>query len=143
MFKKSIVAAFILFLIISINCIRDFSEMPVQIQDRELTTLEKKLGESDEKFGLKLFKEIVKVTPDSNIFISPLSVSMALAMTYNGADGTTEQAMRNTLEFGELSKIQINESFNSLIELFSEIDPKVKFQIANSIWYKQGFIVEN
>lgn len=140
--KIMVVLGFIVVSNLYVNCVRDFSEMPIPIQDRELTFFEKKLVESDEKFGLKLFQEIVKSNSDSNIFISPLSISMALAMTYNGAAGTTEQAMRNTLEFGDLSKNQINESFKSLIEFFSEIDPKVKFQLANSIWYKQGFIVE-
>lgn len=141
--KKVIIVVCVIVIVTTFTkCYRDFSGTPIPIQDRELTFLEKKLVESDEKFGLKLFREIVKSSPDSNIFISPLSVSMALAMTYNGADGTTEQAMRNTLELGDLTKIQINESCKSLIELCSEIDPQVKFQIANSIWYKQGFIVE-
>ncbi|MFQ5866057.1 MAG: serpin family protein, partial [bacterium] len=51
---------------------------------RELTVLEKSLVESDNKFGFNLFKKIVKAEPDTNIFISPLSVSMALGMTLNG-----------------------------------------------------------
>ena len=97
--------------------------------------------ETDEKFGLKLFRELNKFEGNKNIFISPLSVNMALAMTYNGASGTTEQAMRKTMEFGNLTQNEINESYKSLISLLSEIDPKVQFQIANSIWFQQGFNV--
>jgi len=67
---------------------------------------------------------------------------MALAMTWNGAAGTTEQAMRNTLEFGDMSSQEINESFRSLIQLLTSLDPEVQFQIANSIWYRLGFDVE-
>jgi len=49
---------------------------------RELTPAERTLVQSDNKFGLKLFKEIIKEEKDKNVFISPLSVSMALGMTY-------------------------------------------------------------
>ncbi len=103
---------------------------------RELTSSETELIEADNSFGLKLFKEINTETPDSNVFISPLSISMALGMTYNGAAGSTEEAMRTTLEFGNLSRGEINESYKSLIELLRGIDSDVEFNIANSIWYK-------
>ncbi|MDZ7292633.1 MAG: serpin family protein, partial [candidate division KSB1 bacterium] len=79
---------------------------------------------------------------DKNVFISPLSVAMALGMTYNGANGSTEAAMRATLEFGDLSSQEINASYKSLIELLSQIDPKVQFLLANSIWYRQEYTFE-
>ena len=70
---------------------------------RELASLEKSIVDSDNRFGIKLFQEIVKVQKDTNVFISPLSVSMALGMTLNGANGTTREAMINTLELAGLS----------------------------------------
>jgi serine protease inhibitor len=103
---------------------------------RELSSTEVELIEADNSFGLKLFKEINAEQTDSNVFISPLSISMALGMTYNGAAGSTEEAMRTTLEFGDLSRVEINESYKSLIELLKGIDSDVEFSIANSIWYK-------
>ncbi len=128
--------------IISINC-SDSSTNPNANIVRNLTTAEIKLTESDNKFGLKLFRKIVETEQDKNIFISPLSVSMALGMTYNGADSTTLEAMHETLEYGDLTIQEINESYQSLIELLTELDPKVIFDIANSIWYREGFPVEN
>jgi serine protease inhibitor len=103
---------------------------------RELTSSETELIEADNSFGLKLFKEINAEMSDSNVFISPLSISMALGMTYNGSAGSTEEAMRITLELGNLSRGEINESYKSLIELLMNIDSDVEFNIANSIWYK-------
>ena len=96
----------------------------------------KGLVESDNSFGLKLFREIAKEQPDSNVFISPLSVSMALGMTYNGADGSTKEAMEKTLEVSGLTVEEINLSYKNLIRLLTELDPEVRFQIANSIWYR-------
>ena len=75
----------------------DQSVNPPQVQRRELTAAEKQLVSSGNKFGLELFKEVVKEQGDKNVFISPLSVSMALGMAYNGADGTTRDAMQKTL----------------------------------------------
>lgn len=109
---------------------------------RELTSLEKTIVDSDNRFGLKLFQEIVKAQKDTNVFISPLSVSMALGMTLNGANGTTREAMINTLELAGLSDQQINENYKSLMELLVGLDPKVRFQIANSIWYRNDHVFE-
>ena len=129
MFRRINVLLFLA--IFALQCSRDFSVAPDAVQRRELTSLEKQIVESDQVFGLKLFKEIVRNDADENIFISPLSVAMALGMTYNGASGTTEEAMRNTLEFGDLTFEEINESYKSLMELFVGLDPKVQYQIAN------------
>ncbi len=140
MFKRISILFFVFFLFL--QCTRDFSTFPIAHESRNLTPLEKELGESGNLFGLKLFREIARTQQDSNIFISPLSISMALAMTWNGAAGATEEAMRNTLEFGDMSSQEINESFRSLIQLLTNLDPDVQFQIANSIWYRLGFNVE-
>jgi len=104
---------------------------------RELTVSERHLVESDNEFGLKLFREIIKGEKDKNVFISPLSVSMALGMTYNGANGETQEAMAEALELSGLTLQGVNESYQSLIELLRGLDPKVQFRIANSIWFRQ------
>lgn len=109
---------------------------------RELTTLERELVSSDNRFGLKLFREIMKTETDKNAFISPLSVSMALGMTLNGADGETKEAMEETLELAGLTTEEINQSYKSLIELLTNLDPQVVFDIANSIWYRLGMTFE-
>jgi len=106
---------------------------------RGLTIGEQQLVESSNTFGFKLLNEVVEQDGDKNIFISPLSVSMALGMTLNGADGDTYEAMKETLELAGLTEEEINKSYASLIELLRGLDPEVIFQIANSIWYRQGF----
>ncbi|MEW5767814.1 MAG: serpin family protein [bacterium] len=113
------------------------------IDNKELAATEKSLIESDNKFGFKLFQEIISQEKDKNVFISPLSVSMALGMTYNGAEGRTQEAMQTTLELSGLTMQEVNESYQSVIELLTNLDQKVQFRIANSIWYRQGFPVED
>jgi serpin B len=113
---------------------------PVHI---DLNPKSQKLIDADNAFGFELLQKIVDSEEDSkNIMISPLSVSLALAMTYNGSDGTTKEAMEETLHLTGLSVDDINESYKNLVEAMVNLDPKVKLEIANSIWYRRDFDVE-
>ncbi len=111
---------------------------------RALTPQEQRLIDADNRFAIKLLKQATADTQDTlpNLFVSPLSVAMALAMTYNGAATTTQEAMRSTLELDSMSVGEVNESYRSLIDLLRNLDPHVHFQIANSIWYLQGYAIE-
>jgi serpin B len=115
---------------------------PGKSTPRNLSPEEQQLVQSYNAFGLKLFREIVRGTENQNVFISPVSVSMALGMTLNGAAGATEEAMKSTLEFSGMTMEQIDQCYRSLIELLTALDPKVQFRIANSIWYRSGMIFE-
>ncbi|MBM4169626.1 MAG: serpin family protein [Ignavibacteria bacterium] len=115
---------------------------PIPQEMRELTLAEKKLTQSNSKFWLKIFKEMNKEEQRKNIFISPLSISTALGMTLNGAQGTTYDSMVATLEFQNLSLEEINQGSKSLTELLTGVDPGVTMNIANSIWSRLGFAVE-
>jgi serpin B len=107
---------------------------------RELGEAEAALIESDNAFGLKLFGQVYdEEGTGANIFISPLSVAMALGMAYNGANTTTRDAMEETLELQGLSLQEVNESYRSLIDLLSGLDPNVEFLIGNSIWYDERY----
>ncbi len=96
---------------------------------------------ADNKFGLKLFKKISKEEKNKNVFISPMSIAMALGMVLNGADSATFDSISKTLEFTGLTYEEINNSYRGLIDMFATLDPKVTLHIANSIWYRQGFKV--
>ncbi len=109
----------------------------------QLTPKSKMLIEADNAFGLELFREVVSSEDETkNIMVSPLSVSLALAMTYNGADSTTKEAMEEVLHLSGLTVEEINNSYKNLINAMISLDPKVTLDIANSIWYRDDFFVE-
>lgn len=108
---------------------------------RSLTGVEKALVQSNNEFGVNLFQEIVRTADQENIFISPLSVAMALGMTLNGAAATTYEDMKNTLGFAGMAEDEINQSFKDLIALLTGLDDEVQFDIANSIWIRDTFEV--
>src|SRR5688500_12639294 len=93
-------------------------------------------------FGFNLLRELDRTRGDSNIFMSPLSASMALGMTMNGAAGQTFEEMRASLGFGTWPATEINTSYRSLIDMLRGLDRTVDFRIANSIWYRSGFPFE-
>ena len=132
--KISIFLLITCIVLIFFNCQDEFV-IPEENTDHPLTISEQKIASSSEIFGFKLFKKISSFQKDSNIFISPISVSMALGMTLNGANGPTYDSIKTLLELNGLSEQEINQSYQSLINRLAALDPKVTFNIANSIWY--------
>lgn len=51
------------------------------------------ISSSNTAFALKLFRTLSQENPNGNIFVSPLSISSALAMVYLGAKGDTAAQM--------------------------------------------------
>jgi serpin B len=90
-------------------------------------------------FGFDLFRALAAQDPGENIFISPMSVSMALAMTLNGASGETREGMLEALRLRGLDEAEINQAFAELITALEDPDPDVVLAIANSIWARKGF----
>ena len=109
---------------------------------RALSSGEQAIIGASNGFGFGLLRELDRTRADSNIFMSPLSASMALGMTMNGAAGPTFDEMRTALAFGTQSAAEINASYRSLIDLLRGLDRTVDFRIANSIWYRNGFPFE-
>ena len=110
---------------------------------RPLTATEKHVVDTDNTFGLKLLRATVDAeTPSTNVFLSPISVSMALGMTLNGARGETRAAMETALEKQDLSPAEINDAYRGLIDLLEGLDSNVEMALANSIWYREGLPVK-
>ena len=105
--------------------------------ESEIGSIDDRVVTANTQFGFNLFDEIRKTEQDENIFISPLSVSLALAMTLNGAAGETEQAMTNTLQLQGLDAEVINVGYAGLRQTLLTSDPKVTLAIANSLWARQ------
>ncbi len=97
-----------------------------------------KLVSANNKFGFQLFSEIQKSQSSENIFISPISIAIALSMTYNGAAGKTQEAIAKTLNFQGMSLAEVNQANKDLGILLNSLNPDIKLNIANSIWAQKG-----
>jgi len=106
---------------------------------RSLSAPETSLIEADNQFGFNLLRQAAQAQPESNILLSPLSASMALGMTLNGAAGTTLDSMRTALRLGATTMPEINTAYRSLLDLLDGLDGNSEFRIANSVWAGAGF----
>ncbi|HET6528693.1 MAG TPA: serpin family protein [Balneolaceae bacterium] len=140
--KKLSVLIFSLFLVSCSSLFQNDEQEGPNSLPRDLTASEMQIVESAGSFSYELFHQTVQADSASNIFISPLSVSMALGMTLNGSSGETRQAMKETLHLQDMDMASINESYSGLIKLLTSADPKVKMKLANSVWIRQGFEVK-
>ncbi len=140
---KKILTAFIVIGVISTvqSCDR-FNDNPEPAK-MNLSKKSLELIESDNNFGLDFFRKVATDNTTENIMVSPLSVALALGMTYNGSGGTTRDAMKETLKLGSMTDEDINASYKSIIDQLLKLDPKVILNIANSIWYTLNFPVQN
>jgi serpin B len=97
-------------------------------------------------FALHLFRWL-SAEKSENFFYSPYSISVALAMTYAGARGETEQQMAKALNFN-LPQERLHPAFNALDQQLASLTAAAqgneegqgfRLQIANALWGQQGF----
>ena len=96
----------------------------------------RQLVEGNTDFALRLYHSLVD--ENSNLIFSPYSISMALAMTYAGADGNTESQMTEALGF-RLRQDTLHRAFNAQQQSLSsnggnEHSGQFELNIANAIW---------
>jgi len=131
--------------VLVVACTRSPTETPsgppatLTVLPRPLTAPEVRVRDAANAFAFALWGKVNAAQRDSNVFISPLSASFALGMTLNGAAGTTADQMRTALQFGGTPQSEINGGYKSLVALLRSLDPGVTMEVANAIWYRQGF----
>jgi serpin B len=94
--------------------------------------------EADNQFAFDLYQRLR--SDEGNLFFSPASISMALAMTYDGAAGNTAAEMAKVLHFG-MPKAQLNEEMRALRASWNTKEKKQGFRldVANRLWGQKGY----
>ena len=114
---------------------------PIKDPPDNITTLNKSITDADNSFGFKLFNKLSSEQTDSNVIISPFSVSTAFGMLLNGAHGSTLDSLEQVLGKSGMSLDAINSYYQTTAATLTTLDISINFQIANSIWYRNGFSV--
>jgi serine protease inhibitor len=92
-------------------------------------------------FGFRLLRTLVRSHGSDNVIVSPLSVSLALSIAYNGAAGDTKAAMAKTLGIPSLNDDDFNHANHGLTSSINQADPAVQMEIANALWAQSGFTI--
>jgi serine protease inhibitor len=95
------------------------------------------------RFGLSLYHRLASggTANEQGIFISPSSIALALAMTYNGARGETQTAMSHALGYDSLSLDTINSSYAALLQQVAHTSANtegIALRMANGLWQHEG-----
>jgi serpin B len=110
-------------------------------QDKDPTDLKgdpAEVGPMIESFGFEAFHTAVQLETESeNICISPLSISTALAMIWNGAHGTTYSAMADVLKFGNEPDEDIAAGFDKLSDDIVPTSDSVQIEQANGLFWDE------
>ena len=140
---KRIIAVFMLvFMVCSLGLVgcrepaADSGQKIPRPAEEVLESFDPVLAGATSGFGMKLLEKLC--AEEENVFISPVSIAPALAMTYNGARGETKEKMAAVLGVAGVELERLNDNNLAQLYLLQEADPSVKLQIANSLWGRDG-----
>ncbi len=116
---------------------------PIVDTTRPLSKDEKVILSGIRNFGFNLFSKMItsETFKNKNLVISPFSISMALGMALMGAEGETYQQMSEVLGFPGMTTESVGENYKSLFLILENLDSSIDFDIANSVWIREGFPV--
>ncbi len=92
------------------------------------------------QFGFAALRELREERPGANVFISPTSIALALAMTANGAQGATRDAMLDVLGAKDLTLDAFNGANQTLVAQLGATHA-VQLEVADALWLRQDFPV--
>ncbi|XP_063295618.1 alpha-1-antitrypsin-like [Pelobates fuscus] len=95
-----------------------------------------KIVPSNSQFASRLFKQITDRNPLDNIFISPVSISTALAMLSKGAKSKTHDEILEKLGFNssEITKEEFNSCFQHPFYVFNHPDCELQLDSGNALF---------
>ncbi len=102
------------------------------------------LAADNRAFAFNLYQQLRG--QDGNLFYSPHSISVALAMTYAGARNETEVQMRQALQF-TLPETSLHPAFNALLQALADREKdknnanetNFRLNVVNALWGQQGY----
>ncbi len=104
------------------------------------------LVEGNTAFAFDLYRLLAEQQEGENLFYSPYSISLSLAMTYAGARGETDEQMAQTLRF-TLSDERLHAAFNALDQELAQRGKGAqgkdgqgfRLNIVNAIWGQESY----
>lgn len=106
--------------------------------DESMVSNHRILAPSNTDFALDLFNYLVASAPGKNVLISPVSISMALAMLSLGARGHTRAQLFQSLGFNltQIPEAEIHQGFRNVHRLLRESDDSL--EMGNTVFLNQS-----
>lgn len=99
-----------------------------------LTKSQTAVMEQGNEFAFKLLRETDAQFSGSNLFLSPMGVTIVSSMLANGAKGTTYDEIVEAIGLKGFSLDQVNDCYKTLVSALYGAAGSVSFTLANSVW---------
>ena len=99
-----------------------------------LTKAEEVVRNASNDFGMKVFAGLLSKAKGREVSFSPLSLSLALAMTAEGAENDTWKQFADVIGWGTAGKEEVGAYYRKMIDGLVKTDPLVSFTSCNSVW---------
>jgi serine protease inhibitor len=113
------------------GCGSNPAEIPAPVQHMSM-----KLTDSSTSFGLTLLDRLLAEQGAGNVFISPLSATIALSMAASAAQGDTRAAMLHAL--GLDPTIDPSGELRQTIQRLNQSDANAQLELAQAVWAQNG-----
>ncbi|WP_301110182.1 serpin family protein [Sporosarcina sp.] len=134
MVNKSILSIFIIAVLILASC----SGMDENSNKKEVTgTFTENDYKNQSVPSVKLARELsrrAEPNDGGNVFVSPVSLFMALSMLQNGAEGETRKEIITAIQAEDMSPDELNQANASLLDHLQNLETDTVITIANSVW---------
>lgn len=105
----------------------------------QLTEADVQVRDASNQFGLNTFHRLYALSEDGNVAFSPLSLSLALSMAAEGAEGNTYKQFSDVIGWNNSNKEEVGAYYKKMIAGLVEADRNVQLSSANSFWTATGF----
>jgi serpin B len=101
---------------------------------------EQNVVDANNRFALELYMKLAKDQnfADTSLFFSPFSISSALALTYEGARGTTADEIRGVFHFPEDTTV-LRDGFSEINDGINSGDSRYTLRTANALWAEKTY----
>lgn len=97
------------------------------------------LSGANTKFAWDLYKRHASSPAGQNIFMSPLSITVALAMTYVGAREETRAQMKKVLHFSDVDEDELHQAFSDILSALNKPRQPYKLHMANRLFGEKSY----
>ena len=113
---------------------------PKEFEPIPISRSEETIVRADNNFAYKFFEAVdERAAEHENYVMSPLSVSMTLAMTANGASGETLDEMLDVLGFKQQDIAGLNTFYKKMLDRLPALDNTTAVDIANALWINKKY----
>jgi len=127
--------------VILTSCEKELSKMDEDKINSNLSSQDRILIEANNKLSIDLLRASFENNDTSNFFFSPVSTGMALGMLYNSVGNAERETIEQVAGYESLELMEINKSYNQLLNFLAFKGGKMQLSCANSMWFSSDISI--